>query len=72
MASYVVAPRRDGRIAPQEVHELGSRKTKPGIKIFRRAIKSDPPGGMIYREKSLTVSSFDTVRLPNDALAVSI
>jgi hypothetical protein len=35
-----------GELPSKEVHELGPRKTKRGIKISRRGIKSDPPRGM--------------------------
>jgi formate hydrogenlyase subunit 6/NADH:ubiquinone oxidoreductase subunit I len=38
----------------QEVHELGPRKTKRGIKISRRGTKSDPPRRMKFREIDLT------------------
>jgi DNA-binding transcriptional regulator YhcF (GntR family) len=35
--------RRDRPVAEQGIHELGPRKTKRGIKISRRGIKSEPP-----------------------------
>ena len=34
------------RTGEQEIHELGPRKTKRGIKISRRGIKSEPACGM--------------------------
>jgi len=39
----LVGLRSHRRTAEQEVHELGPRKTKRGIKISRRGIKSEPP-----------------------------
>ncbi|MHC2584187.1 hypothetical protein [Bradyrhizobium diazoefficiens] len=42
-------------IAEQEVHELGPRKTKAGIKLSRRGTKSDPPRGMKIIKNDLTV-----------------
>jgi len=51
---------------------MGPRKTKRGIKISRRGIKSEPPCRMKSHEKSLTVPSFDTVRARYPVVAVSI
>ena len=42
MASDLVELRCHRRTGEQEVHELGPRKTKRGIKISRRGIKSEP------------------------------
>ena len=42
MAADLVDLRRNERTSQQEVHELGPRKTKHGIKISRRGIKSEP------------------------------
>jgi hypothetical protein len=52
--------------------ELGPRKTKRGIKISRRGIKSEPACSVKVARKSLTVPSFDTVRAVSAAVAVSI
>ena len=62
MASDLVELRCDRRIAEQEVHELGPRKTKRGIKISasRYQIRAHPRASE-YTENSLTVPSFDTV-----------
>jgi hypothetical protein len=72
MASHLVDLRCNWRTAQQKVHELGPRKTKRGIKISRRGIKSEPPRGVKQPEKSLTVPSFDTVRAHYGVVAVSI
>jgi len=60
------------RTAEQKVHELGPRKTKRGIKISRRGIKSDPPRRIRIRKIKLTVPSFDTVMAISAVVAVSI
>ena len=64
--------RRDRRTRKQSVHAMGPRKSKRGIKISRRGIKSEPPRGMKRDEKSLTVPSFDTVTAVSAVVAVSI
>ena len=51
MASDLVGLRRHRRTGQQEVHELGPRKTKRGIKMSRRGIKSEPPEHEIRRKE---------------------
>jgi hypothetical protein len=51
---------------------MGTGKTKRGIKISRRGIKSEPACRMKQRKKSLTVPSIDTVRARYAVVAVSI
>jgi hypothetical protein len=63
MAANLVELRCPERTGQQEIHELGPRKTKRGIKISRRGIKSEPACGMKSSVNSLKVPSFDTVRL---------
>jgi hypothetical protein len=72
MAAHVVELRCHRRTAQQKVHELGPRKTKRGIKISRRGIKSEPPCRMKKRKNSLTVPSIDTVKAVSAVVAVSI
>jgi hypothetical protein len=72
MAADLVELRRYRRTAKQEVHGLGTRKTKRGIKISRCGIKSEPPNWMKTGEKGLTVHSFDTVKAVPVGIAVSI
>jgi hypothetical protein len=71
MASDVVGLRCHRRTSEQEVHELGPRKTKRGIKISRRGIKSDPSRRVKQPEKNLTVPSIGTVRARKLTVAVS-
>ena len=51
---------------------MGPRKTKRGIKISRRGIKSEPACGMKQRRNSLTVPPIGTARARNPVVAVSI
>jgi hypothetical protein len=62
MASDLVELRCHRRTSEQEVHELASRKTKRGIKISRRGIKSEPPRGMKSSETGLTVPADSYLR----------
>jgi hypothetical protein len=61
-----------GRTGQQKVHGLGPRKTKRGIKISRRGIKSEPACCVKCCKKSLTAPSFDTVKAISALLAISI
>ena len=70
--AHMVQLRCHGGAAQQKVHELGPRKTKRGIKISRRGIKSEPPRRMKQPGNSLTVPSFDTVKAHRRVVAVSI
>jgi Protein of unknown function (DUF2924) len=64
--------RCDRPVAEQSVHAMGPRKTKRGIKISRRGIKSEPARGVKHIEKSLAVPSIDTVRARYTVVAVPI
>jgi hypothetical protein len=55
-----------------KVHEVGSRKTKRGIKISRHGIKSEPACCTKRCKKGLTVPSIDTLMAVSVAVAVSI
>jgi len=72
MAPDIPNLRSDRRTAKQNLHELGSRKTKRGTKISRRGIKSEAARGMKPHEISLTVPSIDTVKARCAVVAVSI
>jgi hypothetical protein len=64
--------RCDRRARKQGVHTVGSRKTKRGIKISRRGIKSEPSTAVKADENGLTVPSIDTVSLVSAVVAAPI
>jgi hypothetical protein len=72
MASDVVELRCHWRIAKQEVHELGARKTKHGAKIFAHGTNPYTPSAPKIRVNGFTVSPIDTVNALSPVLTVSI
>ena len=72
MAADVPHLRQDRPVAEQGVYAVGPRRTKRGIKISRRGIKSKPACRVKPRQTSLTVSIQGTVGLPNEMVTVSI
>jgi hypothetical protein len=72
MAPNGVALPRHRRFGDKGVHELETRKTKPGVKISLHGVKSGPHGAAKRAVDGVTVHSFDTVRALSAVPTVSI